>query len=724
MTMKRGTVIGLLVAGWALAGSVYVADKLISRSDRIDFERQRAALVHVRDALLRHEYREGRLPVALDEMIPVYINALHLYDGDTARYSYCQDTRRIDMADRFRIRGLVSRWREPEGFTLPVPEPEFAIAAEAPVDHLPHASAEPETIRSDSLPTHVEVDSLVPVPEPVVAGLDLPLSSEPIAGLEPDDARDVAPEIPDTALVTAVSDAVASSENGFSEGMSEEKDVSVTAKSGSAIETAPWRALRGPEPIDPPEGVLVFEAEHWSEMNWAWEIREDSKSGGGAHIECKDERTNGGAQSHYTTFDFYNIRERHEISVLKYHFHAPRTGRYWLFGRMWPTDTHCSNSINVGVNRGGLHDRRDHKIYDGVFMGTRLPFRWRWARASGVFTLKAGDNYVHVFPHESGLMVDQFMLVPQEAIGRFSPNNEVYRANLEINRATDFEAQAGPPLHLSFDTPSKVISADHAPDIRLALRVLRPARGEARIRVALREAGSGRRDFEVADFSVTLEDLPPLALADLDFSRLDFETLPRREYLLTAELLRDGETLASGHRVLMHPFVWEVTDALPYLANSQSGPLDGDQVAKDDDETLAWRPLKAEAWDPLGIMDFGIQIAGGSLHAPAHRVVYARTEVDVPETGEYLLKVQSDDQTLLWIDGERVYRADTMRSVIRNSGKTRLRLEQGRRRIRMRVNHGRDVRKLQGSFWKASLRFRTKDDTLAHVTGAGPVLPE
>ena len=707
----------VLVASATLAAGAYVADKLISRPDRIEFERRRVALVYARDALLRYEYREGRLPDSLDDLIPAYITRFHLYEEGTPRYRYGREARRIEMAAPFRIRGLLPRQRAPEGFVLPEPEPHFMVAAvaqTAAAEPAPDSPA-PEPMEPPT-PAVPLADARVPDPP------DLPTPAEPAP--DPVDADrpletngSLLPQDTETVLPSAVDEPEPEPVAPVPEPEPTEEILADGLTADGEAPAAFWREPKGPEPVEPPEGVLVFEAQHWSEMNWAWEIREDPKSGGGAHIECKDERTNGGAQSHWTTFDFYGIRERHEISVLKYHFRVEQGGFYWLFGRMWPTDTHCSNTINVGVNRGGLHDRRDVKLYDGEFMGTRVPFRWRWARARRPFRLRAGDNYVHVFPHESGLMVDQFMLVPQNQIGKFRPNNEVYRANLAIQRGTAFERQAGPPLHLSFDTPSKVISAEHIPNIRLAMRSLRPAEGEARMRVLLREAAADRQDLVLADVPLSLDELPPLALADLDFSGLDFDALPRREYLLTAELTRDGQTLAEGHRVLMHPFQWATTDALSYLTNNQPGPLDGDKEPPAGDDALAWRPLKSRGWDPLGILDFGIQIAGGSLHAPAHRVIYAQTEVHVPETGRYLLKIQSDDQMLLWIDGKLAHRSDIMRSVIRNSSKTVLRLEQGARRIRIRVNQGKDIPKLEGSFWKASLRFRTPDDMPAHVTG-------
>jgi hypothetical protein len=473
----------------------------------------------------------------------------------------------------------------------------------------------------------------------------------------------------------------------------------------------------GPDLPPPPDGAFVFEAEHWSEMNYGWEIERNPTVGGGACINCKEGTTTGSSQCFLNTFDFYNVREKMEDqTVLKYRFHLPRAGRYYLLGRMLATCSHCSNSINVGLDRGGLKLHSYDKEYYGGFMGAHIPFRWMWATARiGAVYLQAGDHYVHVFPHEDGLLVDQFMLWPADRGAGF-PSSEAYAENLAPNRGTSFERADGPPQHLSFELASMVIGEDSPAACSVVLRRLRPGQGAADLRVVLREAGEDGADLALGRYRLDMATLPELAFVPIDFSALDYARLPRREFLLEATLEGAGGPIASRHLPLMHPFLWEVSQDFPYLPNNQAGPLDGD--AEPAGDTPAWRPFAYSNWTPLGVMDFGVLTAGNSLHAPEFRTIYVRTVISAPETADYMLKAQSDDQMLLWLDGRLVARIDTMQSVIRNSYRFRIRIEKGVHRVRMRVNQGAQVRKLQGGYWQASLRFRTPEDDLSGVIGA------
>lgn len=172
----------------------------------------------------------------------------------------------------------------------------------------------------------------------------------------------------------------------------------------------------------------------------------------------------------------------------------------------------------------------------------------------------------------------------------------------------------------------------------------------------------------------------------------------------------------------MHPFVWEVSEHMSYLRNEQTGPMDPDR-ASTNAVSLRWVPLADTSWTPLGVMDFGVHTTGSSLHALEWRTIYARTSVVVPEANTYLLKIQSDDQMRLWIDGQEVARIDSERPVTRNALRLNIPLEKGRHRVMMRVNQQHQTYKLQGGYWQASLRFRTKDDRLSAVVGSEESAP-
>jgi len=297
-----------------------------------------------------------------------------------------------------------------------------------------------------------------------------------------------------------------------------------------------------------------------------------------------------------------------------------------------------------------------------------------------------------------------------------------FQANFLPNRGTAFERRNGPPVHLHFDVKSRVFTAGMPADVRLVVRKLRLASGSGTARVLLREAGKDGGDVKIGEYEIDLAGLPEVKFVDLDFSGLDLTRLPRREYLLTAEFTSEGKPPASGRVALMHPFAWEVSQDFDYLANEKPGPLDPGQAVPAG-VTGKWKALADGSWTPLGQLDFGLQTVGNSLHAPELRTIYARTRVTVPKTGAYLLKLQSDDQMRLWIDGREVCRIDTGRPVTRNQLREKVSLEKGEHELVMRVNNDRMTAKLEGGPWQASLRIRTAEDRLSEVVGAAPAAP-
>jgi len=456
----------------------------------------------------------------------------------------------------------------------------------------------------------------------------------------------------------------------------------------------------GPELPPPPEGAIVFEAEHFTEMNWGWEIHPDPTCSGGAYIHSWEGIANGPAQTSYGIFNFYDICPPREFTVLRYHFHVAKAGRYHVYGRMWTTDTHCSNSVSVGVDQGGPNVGS---------MANYTPFRWLWTEMnySPVF-LGAGDHFLHVFIHEDGIRIDQFLLSPTEV-----SEGDAYRANLLPARGTSWETRKGPTVHVSFDLKSMVISPESVPDCRVVLRRLRAGTGTAVLRVTLEAAAVGGKDWRVSEHKLNLSRLPEVCFVPLSFGDLDLSKLARREYMLRAELVREDKTIASARVALLRPFVWEACGMFNYLRNEDVGPLDGTRELKPADPHK-WAPIQESSMDHFGVLDFGLHTSGNSLNAPQMKTIYAHTRIHVPKTDTYLFLVESDDQMLLWVDGKLVYRFEvedfSERPVTRSAQRYKIPLEAGEHVLRMRVNQANGP-------WQASVRIRTHYDDISSVVG-------
>jgi hypothetical protein len=453
----------------------------------------------------------------------------------------------------------------------------------------------------------------------------------------------------------------------------------------------------GPEAQEPPPGALVFEAEHFSELNYGWEARPDKLCAGGAYLHCKEGIANGPGQTQARVGDFYQARGTRELTALRYHFHIPADGKYHIYGRMFTTDTHCSNHVCIAVDKGGPQ-------IGG--MGNTTPFRFMWCPMEGSpLFLTQGDHFLHAFIHEDGVRIDQFVISPAPLSG-----DAVYKSNYVPGQGAAFESGPGAPSLLTFDLKNSVITPSMPPDCRLALRRLRLREGKARVRVKLLGADDGR-DLVVAQGVTDLAKLPDLSFLPLDFGGLDWEKLPRREYLLRAELFNDAGPLAEAQTVLRRPYAYETFGPGKFLELHQGGPLDkdGQPVAGD---TRKWTPFADKNWQELGVLDFGLQASNNSLHPVQGRTIYARTRIKVAKAGVYLFKLQSDDQMILWLDEKEIFRQPEVKPVTRNAAWEKVELSAGEHRLRMRVNqyYGR---------WQATLIIRGEtDDITPDVVGA------
>lgn len=471
-------------------------------------------------------------------------------------------------------------------------------------------------------------------------------------------------------------------------------------------------APRGPEGKRPPDGALIFEAEHYTALNYGWEVHADTTCGGGAYAYSKEGIANGPGQFRSRVFDFHNIREQPERTRIRWHFRVPQTGRYYICGRIWTTGSHCSNNFILALDGADLDTK---SRAGGPSLGNLTPFRWRWETVEGgAVQIEAGDHFLEAFLHEDGVWVDQFALTPE----RLPQDDAIYAANVvPVNRDTAFRQQPGPPVALAFDLQTMVLSASTNPVCNLTIRKLRPAEGLARIRLSLTHAGTNGKDLALGEYVLDLAGKEELLFMPVSFQGLDIAALARREYLLVADAVRQRQVIAHAHIPLWRPCRWEVAGPFDNPGNDGDGPLDGDrEMPPDRMATTPWLPFRDTSFNCFGVLDFGLQTVSNSLYAPQDVMIYARTTINVPRSGPYLLKVASDDQMLLWCDGRLIYRQDSSAPVSRSAERETVTLEQGPHRIRMRVNNIRNWNYADDT-WQAVLRFRTTEDDLSDVTG-------
>ena len=611
----------------------------LARANREAEGRSLTALFSVRDQVLRYEVEHGRLPETLDDLVPRYLRIDQIREGaEGGRPVYVYSRKHRSLSD---AKGPVRG-----GIFGYRRRPRVAELLEAPEPTTP-----PEV--TGTPPEPVQVPEITKLPAPPAPPPGPP--ERPVAPAQPPARR-----------------------------------------------PAELIRPRAPKLPAPPGGAFVFEAEHFSEMNYGWEAHLDPACAGGAYIHTKEGTGNGPGQKSHGVKEFYNVQGSKEFFLLRYHFRLEKAGTYYVYGLFWTTDTHCSNNMNAAIDADGTW---------GSGFGNRTPFRWRWSNMGGnPRAFAAGDHYLHIFIHEDGIKMDQFILSPSPMFG-----DQRYRANLKTGEGTAWLKTPPPPLHLSFDLKSMIIDPELPPDCRLVLRRLREAEGTADVTVKLRGAGPGGEDLVIADQTVDLAELAELSFMPLPLKRLDLGTLRRREYLLTAAVRqggRGGEELAAARVPLMRPWAWQVFGPGGYLSQDTAAALDGDGSPAPADKRR-WTPFKVSSFDLFGVLDFGVQTIGNSLHAPQMKTIYARTRVRVPRTGKYLLKIQADDQMLLWLDGRQVYRHDHRRPVTRASTALPLELGAGEHRMRMRVNQ-------QSGRWQAHLRIRTEDDRVSGVVGLEP----
>ena len=73
---------------------------------------------------------------------------------------------------------------------------------------------------------------------------------------------------------------------------------------------------------------------------------------------------------------------------------------------------------------------------------------------------------------------------------------------------------------------------------------------------------------------------------------------------------------------------WQVTDKGRYISDKSIGPYDGDKKS----DAAFWEPLAETSFDHFAVLDFGMHTVKNSMYPPTWVSIYARIEIEVPET--------------------------------------------------------------------------------------------
>ena len=378
-------------------------------------------------------------------------------------YRYDPFQRLIGQSEGTLIRGLITRRSKPEKITIPKPDGLTAVAVNTPTPqpaHIPDPAPPippepaPEIVRAVAPPTPAPVETHV---EPAAQVPPMPPVPAPVAEIPPEPKKTPPENVAARAQLTPI-------------------------------------VLRQPDLPDAPTGSFVLEAEHFSSTTYGWEAHIDPACSGGVYFHCKEGIANNSAQVTFHVGNFYDVHSDPNMRTsLQYHFNLPKGGRYFCYGRMWTTDTHCSNHLCLDFDRSGGGD-------NGGSIDNRTPFRWIWTPISNdgshehdyasPIELAAGDHYFNIYIWEDGIRLDQFIFSPVPITG-----NQPNKPNLIPNHGTQFEKQPGPAIHLSADLKNAVIAPGLEPDAKLVIRKVRPATGIANVKVRLKKCRPQRRRY-------------------------------------------------------------------------------------------------------------------------------------------------------------------------------------------------------------------------------------
>lgn len=447
-----------------------------------------------------------------------------------------------------------------------------------------------------------------------------------------------------------------------------------------------------------PDSVMI-EAENMQFMTYGWQIGEAEDASGGAYLHIKEGIGDFESEDKIEadpvkarSGDFYNITHDQRRIQAGLYFLVPAAGTYNVYVRTMAQRSNCSNMTYIKIN--------EYPKVDVGHNGSQ-PFAWRWHRI-GRFQLKQGVNQLSFMTYQDGVRVDQVLLAPK------------YQPDLNPNRTFtggfigDIDKlQEIPPLNLSLTVNTLNITREKDPQVFIYVHKNIAGPVEASLDIQLDLPGGRVR---VDSHNIKLEKKLTRFPCRIDLPR----PLDRKEYLLQSSLFIGEKKIAERTLVLFHGYDWQILGPLPYMAAGEEGPVEKDDLPKAEyqfqGKTFTWQKYDEKNTEQFGLLDFGLMFSGRTYNAMSDVCLYAYTEIDVVEKGLYLLKVQSDDNIVVWVNGKRVAEITEKGPPIRTAKEEKVPLDKGINRLLFRLNQ-------HESQWQASIRLRTEDDKLAAVRG-------
>ena len=378
---------------------------------------------------------------------------------------------------------------------------------------------------------------------------------------------------------------------------------------------------------------IVFEAESAVRLEGPFEYCRDKTASGGLGVRVRegmgtdfDDRQTRELRARYPAVGFSTTPGGAEYALL-----VPERGHYFTWARVyWRWE--CSNSFWVGPAEP-----------NAPILTDRLYHRWHWVRASRTVLLQEGPRTFRISNREDGVRVDQLCLTRDRG---FRPAG-ILRPNALFARQPD-----RPPLRLSPVASVPLLFARAPTPCALWIR---NTNRQAQI-VSVRATSDETVSVEFPN-SVDALAVPALTgLVDVPFSVGTARSTPFRQAAVRLTATPREGAAATAEILFTHAPDWEVAGPFP-PGSPQSPPAPdwnkaspGRAAPLERPSALTWRPAaEPRFFTGSGRLDLAKVF-------PRSTRCWAYLRATFPWTGDEPLAVRlrSDDQSVVWLNGERV----------------------------------------------------------------------